>query len=169
MNVKTVLVSKKFPNLSADDHVWKSFKLFESEIVDDSVAIFCGGPVWALAWLPTPVQLKVDQYLAVSAQKKFGNRYKLSQSYSSEETVQIWNFGCLDIDRALTFNPHLEFCIAHEHGNVWAMEWCPSGCYDEEKMEDPNLLRRMGLLALACSDGEIPVYSICFPYSLRLE
>lgn len=169
MNVKTVLVTKKMPNLYNVDHIWKNFNLFESEIVDDSVTIFCGGPVWALAWLPTPASLKVDQYLAVNAQKKFQNNYKLSQSYASEEIVQIWNFGCLDIDRALTFQPRLEFCVAHGHGNVWAMEWCPSGCYDEEDTEDPNVFRRMGLLALACSDGEIPIYAICFPNSLHLK
>lgn len=47
---------------------------------------------------------------------------------------------------------------------IWHMEWCPSGCYDEE---DSNGLRRMGLLAVACSDGNIVIYSIHFPGELQ--
>lgn len=77
--------------------------------------------------------------------------------------------NCLVLILTLIFRqfnslPSLEFCLLHNHGMIWHMEWCPSGCYDEE---DSNGLRRMGLLAVACSDGNIIIYSIHFPDKLQ--
>ena len=56
--------------------------------------------------------------------------------------------------------PFLAYTLAHEGGTVWCLEWCPSGCYQNEK-SDKKL--RMGLLAAACSDGCVYIYSLPFP------
>lgn len=67
-------------------------------------------------------------------------------------------------------NPELAYAITHEGGTVWCLEWCPSGCYQHADL--PNFARkddqtkRMGLLAAACSDGCIRVYSLIFPEDL---
>lgn len=53
----------------------------------------------------------------------------------------------------------MEFCLAHEHGNIWSMEFCPSGCFNEI-IDDDSKVKRLGLLALACSDGKLPIYTI---------
>lgn len=61
--------------------------------------------------------------------------------------------------------PKLAFGLVHEHGNVWAMDWCPSGCFNEDSSEDK--LGRIGMVALACSDGIIPVYTISIVEQLK--
>lgn len=65
----------------------------------------------------------------------------------------------MEFYRYLIDKPILEFCLVHSHGVVWDMKWCPSGCYNIEK-SDGDFLPRIGLLALACSDGNIPIYTV---------
>lgn len=55
------------------------------------------------------------------------------------------------IFRAVIVAPYLMLGIAHNHGAVWALEWCESGCFNSSQL---------GLLAAACSDGLIVIYSI---------
>lgn len=44
------------------------------------------------------------------------------------------------------------------------MEWCPSGCYDLENVEDnPGVLKRLGLLAVAGSDSFVYIYAVPAP------
>lgn len=44
------------------------------------------------------------------------------------------------------------------------MAWCPSGCWENPSIKYPdNNLPRLGLLALACSDSYIRIYSIPHP------
>ena len=56
---------------------------------------------------------------------------------------------------------------------MWKLEWCPSGCYQNSDLSDtigiPNHHARMGLLAAACSDGCIRIYSLLFPENLSFE
>ncbi|GLV42503.1 uncharacterized protein CBL_03240 [Carabus blaptoides fortunei] len=164
MCVEQVVIKRSIPCLQGKEYSWREYDLFESDISADTATIFCGGPVWSLAWAPTPVDLEVDQILAVSIHKNPDKTYKMSQTYSGAETIQFWNFGALKNTIQLTTLPSLEFCLLHDHGMIWHMEWCPSGCYDEE---DSKGLRRMGLLAAACSDGNIVIYSVHFPNKLK--
>ena len=63
---------------------------------------FAGGPVWAMAWCPVPLQLtvfnntSVSQFLAVSVHKGMEDVYISGQSYAHSNMIQIWNFGSLD-------------------------------------------------------------------------
>lgn len=69
--------------------------------------------------------------------------------------------------------PVLAYAIAHNSGTVWCLEWCPSGCYQDTELGNykagENKPRRMGLLAAACSDGCIDIYSLPFPDELEFE
>lgn len=66
--------------------------------------------------------------------------------------------------------PALAYGIAHSFGTIWCLEWCPSGCFDSEVIDDgekeANKFKRMGLLAAACSDGCVHIYSLPFPTEL---
>ena len=127
---------------------------------------FCGGSIHSVAWCPTPVEtstnrVELDQYLAVSA---FNEEDRLKSathsSFSSKYVIQIWNCGKLRNQESPTVLPTLELCIAHGFGRMWSLVWCPSGCYN-----DP----RLGLLAAACSDGSVRLFSIPNPSALQLK
>lgn len=63
---------------------------------------FAGGPVWAMAWCPVPLQnaiyrtAHVTQFLAVSCHSGMEDTYISGQSYSHAGLIQIWDFGHLD-------------------------------------------------------------------------
>jgi hypothetical protein len=63
---------------------------------------FAGGPVWAMAWCPIPLQTAIyrtthtNQYLAVSCHSGMEDKYISGQSYSHSGLIQIWDFGHLD-------------------------------------------------------------------------
>lgn len=48
------------------------------------------------------------------------------------------------------------------------MECCPSGCYQNPDYENTIAnIKRLGLLAAACSDGFVYIYSLPFPEQLE--
>lgn len=49
------------------------------------------------------------------------------------------------------------------------MAWCPSGAYDvgTEASKTNKSYKRMGLLAAACSSGNVNVFSVPFPEELK--
>ncbi|RZC38768.1 uncharacterized protein BDFB_007282, partial [Asbolus verrucosus] len=149
-----------FINPLNKEYSFKKYKLFGYEMHEDNkITLFCGGPVSSMAWLPTPrTKLKENQILAVSVLNSPDEKYLTSDNYEVASAIQFWNFGCLDNKAASLKEPKLIFNVAHNHGPVWHMEWCPSGCYNfnEEKMS------RMGLLAVAGSDSAVYIYSIPF-------
>lgn len=96
--------------------------------------------------------------------------------------IQIWDVGVVSMETTALSTPHLSLTIAHEFGVVREMKWCPSGCHEEdereregeemegegdEKMEEGTVgtrseeggekLRRLGLLAVASSDGYVRI------------
>lgn len=81
-----------------------------------------------------------------------------------------YNFVFFSSEKCLS-SAKMMFAIAHSHGVVWDMNWCPSGC-DDDCNPSPNQssLVRMGLLAVACSNGKSYIYSIpkpsCLPHWL---
>lgn len=70
----------------------------------------------------------------------------------------------------------MSYAIVHDSGTIWCLEWCPSGCYQDESLNNyknenkiPSNLKRMGMLAAACSNGNINVYSLPFPEELKFK
>lgn len=105
--------------------------------------------------------LERDQYLALSVlHEEHLHRSASEAAFGSEYLIQIWNCGNIHNGVPAQAAPELEFCIAHNYGRVWSLVWCPSGCYDEE---------RLGLLAAACSDGTVRIFSIPNPTTLTKE
>lgn len=59
--------------------------------------------------------------------------------------------------------PKLEFMIAHDYGQIMQMAWCPGGTAyrDAVELEDGTHQNgRLGLLALACSDGHVRILAV---------
>lgn len=114
-----------------------------------------------MSWMPTPAtEPDCDQILAVSATLDPDEVHYINRLYSEPGLLQFWNCGPLSATaKSEQCEPQLEFCILHDHGTVWHMEWCPSGCY--RSRDDESAVGRYGLLAIACSDSFIYIYSIC--------
>ncbi|XP_008194372.2 uncharacterized protein LOC103313276 [Tribolium castaneum] len=146
-----------FTNTLKDSYTYEKYKLFESQIHDDhKITLFCGGPISAMSWLPTPYTcLETSQVLAVSVLNSPDEKYETYQSYEVRSAIQFWNFGQLRNTEASLQKPELVFSLAHDYGPVWHMEWCPSGCYNLEG-------GRMGLLAVTGSNSVVYIYSIPF-------
>ncbi|XP_015589365.1 uncharacterized protein LOC107264998 [Cephus cinctus] len=156
------------------EHNWKHFNRFEASLDTGVPMFFVGGPIWAMAWLPIPTPMFADnanQYLALSCHPSMKSEYTVGKAYKGRNIIQIWNIGKLDHEsKNKNSLPALSYAVAHDYGTVWCMEWCPSGCYENEKLfnskEKKNTLKRMGLLATACSDGCVHIYSLPFPEEL---
>lgn len=66
--------------------------------------------------------------------------------------------------------PFMEMSICHQYGPVNDMAWCPYGCWEKPEVEDSSdILPRLGLLAAACSDSNVRIYSIPHPHILPKE
>ena len=124
---------------------------------------FCGGPIVSSAWCPMPLDTsseasgKRDQYMAISTfREEHQYRSAMISPFESKYLIQIWNCGKLPTTEPAASVPKLALSIAHEFGRVWSLKWCPSGCYDSE---------RLGILAAACSDGTIRCFSVPHPSS----
>lgn len=99
-----------------------------------------------------------DQYLAVSIfREEHQQRSAALAPFESKYAIQIWNCGKLDSAQGASTMPVLEMSLAHEHGRMWSLAWCPSGCYDSN---------RLGLLAAACSDGTVRIFSVPHPSNM---
>lgn len=130
---------------------------------------FCGGPIQSAAWCPMPAVISPDksrdvgrdQYLAVSAfREEYRTKSATLAPFESKEIIQIWNCGPLCHSNPTTTAPTLELCLAHGHGRIWSLVWCPSGCYDQ---------KRLGLLAAACSDGTVRLFTVPQPADVTQE
>ncbi|XP_029175162.1 general transcription factor 3C polypeptide 2-like isoform X2 [Nylanderia fulva] len=177
MAIKHVKVnSAKFVENSNDEE-WKRLNRFESDIYEGVPTFFVGGPVWASAWLPIPSPIYIKnptQYIAISTHPTMKDEYTIGNKYSGPNIIQIWNIGSLNHNIDSTNEPPvLAYAIAHNNGTIWCLEWCPSGCYQDVDLgnykAEENKLRRMGLLAAACSDGCVNIYSLPFADELKFE
>lgn len=62
----------------------------------DGATLFCGGPVTAMTWLPTPhILLYCKQILAVAVSKDFESKYLVNMNYREPCIIQFWDFGVL--------------------------------------------------------------------------
>ncbi|XP_077292392.1 uncharacterized protein LOC143915568 [Arctopsyche grandis] len=152
---------------SKENPKWKKYSLFESELTNGAVTMWCGGPVWSLEWVPG---IRDESFLTVAADSNMDSKYLSNQVYSHDNIIQFWNVGNIsnENEKCLT-SAKMAFAIAHSHGVVWDMDWCPSGCDDDcNPSPSQSSLVRMGLLAVACSNGKSYIYSIpnpsCLPH-----
>jgi len=133
------------------DASWHTLRRFEGTLLDGVPVMFAGGPVWALAWAPVP-DTERQQYLAVAVHPDMEQTHEMASVYKYDSLIQIWAFGYLDnIEPNSGSSPKFVMGLAHSRGAVWALQWCPSGCYQDS---------RLGLLAAASSDGSVAIYSV---------
>ncbi|KAI4502019.1 hypothetical protein M0802_002701 [Mischocyttarus mexicanus] len=174
MATKTVTVNSS-TNMEHGEKEWRYWKTFEGGISEDLPAFFAGGPVWALAWLPIPVYSNhkaVDQYIAISTHPEMENEFIVGKAFSGPNMIQIWNMGKLNNQlKPEVSTPTLSYAIVHNSSTIWSLEWCPSGCYQNDTLNNykKGTYRRMGLLAAACSDGSVYIYSLPFPEELKFS
>ncbi|XP_044743230.1 uncharacterized protein LOC123305544 isoform X2 [Chrysoperla carnea] len=158
IHTSQILMRQQIPDIRTYEHRWKEYNLFETDVTSNIATIFCGGPVCSMAWVPMLSSLDKEQYLAVFCKPNMKDSFKLGYSYTGAGLIQIWNFGVLINKSTCETTPKLALGIAHDYGIIWHMEWCPSGCYQENE--------RLGLLALATSTGFVYIISVPFPNQL---
>ena len=110
--------------------------MFEGVIVNSSRAMFCGGPVTAMAWSRNNPDI-----LAIASKKEF-TASSTDNMDPDPGLVQLWSAGTEGA------RPELLFSIHHNHGIISDLEWAPSG--------GPGL----GALAAACGDGAVRVWAM---------
>jgi len=119
---------------------------FSGGVINDSPMMFCGGPISAMAWCPSKKQ---EQVLAVVAKLDF-DATRQGEKKSARGLIQFWKMGNLDVEGARQ-EPTLKFSLGHHFGCVKEIEWCPSLGRE---------LGRQGLIAAACGDGSVRLWTI---------
>ncbi|XP_077989898.1 uncharacterized protein LOC144444358 [Glandiceps talaboti] len=131
-----------------------------------SLTLFTGGPVWSTSWCPLPVRKSTaNQYAAISCHRNHEEVHQYQTVYAKKGVIQLWCFGELS-DKMPESPPYLSLAIAHEYGCLWDIKWCPSGAWEESKQSENEVISRLGLLALACSDGKVRIISVPHPGQL---
>ena len=97
LNLKT----QKQKNRKKSDLIYERLNLFQTKVTSNSENRFAftsyvGGPVWAMAWCPTPVESPENtcQFLALATHNK---KHVMMRNAIYEENclIQIWNCGSL--------------------------------------------------------------------------
>ncbi|XP_071951373.1 uncharacterized protein [Antedon mediterranea] len=131
--------------------------------------MFVGGPVWAIAWCPTPHgKPSANQYAAISCHSYFDSTHKNCTRYEYPGVIQMWNFGSL-LDKAKHRMPVLSYGIAHNCGALWDLKWCPSGCWDDPTDIKEGSIPRLGVFAVACSNSTVCVFAAPHEEALNTE
>eukprot|EP01117_Protostelium_nocturnum_P018247 TRINITY_DN759_c2_g1_i2.p1 TRINITY_DN759_c2_g1~~TRINITY_DN759_c2_g1_i2.p1 ORF type:complete len:694 (+),score=232.61 TRINITY_DN759_c2_g1_i2:91-2172(+) len=116
-----------------------------------------GGPIWAMDWCPLPSSLSsLGLFLASSSHQSPDSVHRLNQTYSGNHLIQIWNLPFAGNETESDLCAKLWMGIVHDGGCVWDLKWCPFGYFKG----DVNFPSRLGLLAAACANGCIKIYSI---------
>ena len=116
---------------------------FVGEYQDNCHMMYCGGPVTAMDWCPSDPTI-----LALVSKLSYEAPSKLSDTGPHPGLLQFWR---LSADTA----PVFLFGLGHTSGNVWGLEWCPSGG------------QGLGLLAAGCSDGSVRIWRVPDPDQVR--
>ncbi|XP_022128076.2 uncharacterized protein LOC111002239 isoform X2 [Pieris rapae] len=132
-----------------------TYKVFEAR-ADKGVSMFVGASVNNISWVPCNEQ--AHPYLAVNCfNGTDAPRIDATELIAHSGLIQIWDFK--DMQKV----PSFVFGIAHDFGTVWAMDWCPSGACELLPENPDNTFVRLGLLAVACSNGIAYIYSVPHP------
>uniref|UniRef100_A0A1A7WT83 General transcription factor IIIC, polypeptide 2, beta n=1 Tax=Iconisemion striatum TaxID=60296 RepID=A0A1A7WT83_9TELE len=129
--------------------------------------LFAGGPVWALEWCPTPDGAPASQYLALACHRGMDDVHQVNQIYTEPGLVQLWDCGSLKYNSRPDSQPALAYGLAQDKGFIWQLKWCPAGGWEPPSSgRKAPFLPRLGLLAVATSNGVVTVYSLPHPDAL---
>lgn len=145
---------------------WQRLETFAGQVSEKESIFYCGGPVVALDWLPVPEGRTEHQILAVACKNDFEDFYLADRISPIKCLIQIWNVGFLEnkeISNKKVENskPALMYSIACDFGPIFALKFCPSGCYNSKNTSEYD---RLGLLAAAGSDGNVHIFSLAHNY-----
>lgn len=149
---------------------WQELGRFDSMQAGQGSAMFCGGPVTASAWCPRSPSACVasgTQHLALATLSSPDMKHQICHSYSHKGLIQVW--GCPAPASEEFPTPRFLLGVAHQHGTVWSLAWCPSGSDEAPPSLAESPLARLGLLAAACSDGTVQVYAVPRPEALPVQ
>ncbi|XP_042552587.1 general transcription factor 3C polypeptide 2 isoform X1 [Dipodomys spectabilis] len=134
------------------------------------VSFFTGGPLWALDWCPVPEGSAASQYVALFSSPDMNETHPLSRLHSGPGLLQLWGLGTLQQESCPDNRAHFVYGIACDNGCIWDLKFCPSGAWElpETSRKAPHL-PRLGLLALACSDGKVLLFSLPHPEALLAQ
>ncbi|XP_067406634.1 general transcription factor 3C polypeptide 2 [Emydura macquarii macquarii] len=131
------------------------------------VSFFVGGPVWAMEWCPSPEGSAADQYVALYCNQGMDEKHSLAELHTGPALLQLWGLGMLQPETGSATKARLAYAIATDHGCIWDMKFCPSGAWELPTTgRKPPQMSRLGLLAAACSDGRVLLYSLPHPEAL---
>ncbi|XP_025089919.1 uncharacterized protein LOC112561571 [Pomacea canaliculata] len=120
---------------------------------------FTGGRIWGMEWCPQGHSGVSRQVIAVTTMADVDS-VLMKSLWEGLGLIQFWDAGTLNCRAPPDCHTlELAFCIAHDYGHVLSMCWCPEGAFDSGNPEE-SFFQRLGLLAAACSDGNIRIYSI---------
>ncbi|XP_045520531.1 uncharacterized protein LOC123711784 isoform X1 [Pieris brassicae] len=132
-----------------------TYKVFEAK-ADKGVSMFVGASINNISWVPCNEQAL--PYLAVNCYNGTdAPRIDATELIAHSGLIQIWDFK--DMQKL----PSFVFGLAHDFGTVWGMDWCPSGACELLPDNPDNTFVRLGLLAVACSNGMAYIFSVPHP------
>ncbi|XP_055588549.1 uncharacterized protein LOC129740929 [Uranotaenia lowii] len=146
---------------------WQQIDTFKGIARESDSILYCGGPVVAMDWLPIEDERQEHEVLAVACKSEFNEFYLADRIFPSKCIIQLWDIGYLNnrtLKKSSNSEPMLMYSIACDFGPIWSLKFCPSGCYNSE--EDEKDYDRLGLLAAACSDGDIRIFSLAPSYEV---
>lgn len=157
-----------------DNDNWSKLGLFEAKDTRDHRTFFVGAPVRSAAWVPYPnPSADQKQYVAIATGLNFDDVHSYSESETEVGLIQIWDMGLLklnfDDENDKPLQPKFSLGLSHPFGSIWDMEWAPFGnSYEAPEHHSSNgtSYPRLGLLAIACGDGEIKILSVPHPDSV---
>ncbi|XP_064002552.1 general transcription factor 3C polypeptide 2 isoform X1 [Pogoniulus pusillus] len=132
------------------------------------MSFFAGGPVWAMEWCPSPEGSAAPQYVALYCHRSMEETHSMDGIHNGPALLQLWGLGMLQHEQGSADKASLAYAIAADHGCVWDMKFCPSGAW-----EPPTTSRklpqmsRLGLLAVAFSNGKVVLYPLPHPEALQ--
>uniref|UniRef100_A0A8B9QLB9 General transcription factor 3C polypeptide 2 n=1 Tax=Apteryx owenii TaxID=8824 RepID=A0A8B9QLB9_APTOW len=129
------------------------------------VSFFVGGPVWAMEWCPSPEGSAASQYVALYCHKSMDETHSVAGLHGGPALLQLWSLGTLQQEEGSANKVGLAYGVAADHGCVWDMKFCPSGAW--EPQGSMTCMSRLGLLAVAFSDGKVVLYSLPHPEALQ--
>ncbi|KAF3703131.1 General transcription factor 3C polypeptide 2 TF3C-beta Transcription factor IIIC 110 kDa subunit [Channa argus] len=130
--------------------------------------LYAGGPVWAMEWCPTPNGAPATQYVALACHQGMDDIHYVNKMYTGPGLVQLWDVGELEYNKRPDTQPCLAYGLAQDKGFIWVLKWCPAGGWEPTSCErKAPFLPRLGLLAVATSNGVVTIYSLPHPNALN--
>ena len=132
--------------------------IFSSVSGHDMHYLNCGNTVLNMAWCPRskPVSgldprasddSRIDYFALATV--PFGESFSPVRQSFFRSYIQIWK---IDFQKEVGDRLEFLFCFPLDSGAPWSLSWCPYGVRSENT--------RMGLLAIACGDGTVKIFSI---------